>query len=96
MIRWREERVATIGARKESNITCIPCMSCFLFFKFLFKNNPSRTVSGQTMVVVKSDRYEENYELISSTQCIIFKKILSAKNTVFLVELVPCRCQSQP
>ena len=39
---------------------------------------------------------KENYELISSSQCIIFKKILAAKNTVFLVKLVPCRCRSQP
>ena len=48
------------------------------------------------MVVVESDRYEENYELISSSQCIILNKISAAKNTVFLVKLVPCRCRSQP
>ena len=42
------------------------------------------------MVVVESDRYEENYELISSSQCIILNKISAAKNTVFLVKLVPC------
>ena len=42
------------------------------------------------MVMVESDRYEENCELISISQCIIFKKISAAKNTAFLVKLVPC------
>ena len=48
------------------------------------------------MVVVEWDRYEENYELISSSQCIIFKKTSAAKNTVILVKLVPWRWRSQP
>ena len=47
------------------------------------------------MMVVDSDGYEENYELISSTHGIISNKIykISAeKNTVFLVKLVQWRC----
>ena len=46
--------------------------------------------------MVDSDRCEENYELISSSQCIIFNEISFPKNTVFSVKLVPWRCQSQP
>ena len=35
-------------------------------------------------------------KIMSSSQCIILNKISAAKNTVFLVKLVPCRCRSQP
>ena len=42
---------------------------------------------GVTIIVVDSDGYEENYELISSSQGIIFNKISALKNTLFLVKL---------
>ena len=46
------------------------------------------------MIVIDSDGYVKNYVLISSSHCIIFKKISALKNTLFLVKLVPWRWQS--